>query len=203
MSDASLDQLASILTGLPTAPGAPLRQEDPTEFAIAAHGDQQYAGQPYLYHLQKVERILDDYGFLGFTWTAAAKLHDVIEDTHLDMTPEQRLEMIKEKFGEDVAALVWAVSGIGPNRKARNEDIYRKLGEHPKACILKLADRIANVEASIKDPATGQPNIPMARMYLKERARFTEVVKPHTPSSMWGRLDLGFDRLETLVTNAA
>uniref|UniRef100_A0AB74ULU7 GTP pyrophosphokinase n=1 Tax=Caulobacter phage S2L TaxID=3348356 RepID=A0AB74ULU7_9VIRU len=117
MSDASLDQLASILTGLPTAPGAPLRQEDPTEFAIAAHGDQQYAGQPYLYHLQKVERILDDYGFLGFTWTAAAKLHDVIEDTHLDMTPEQRLEMIKEKFGEDVAALVWAVSGIGPTAR--------------------------------------------------------------------------------------
>uniref|UniRef100_A0AB74UGE0 GTP pyrophosphokinase n=1 Tax=Caulobacter phage BL57 TaxID=3348355 RepID=A0AB74UGE0_9VIRU len=203
MSDNALDNIATLLTGIGIAPGGAVHQTDPTAFAVEAHGDQKYAGQPYLYHLQKVERILDDHGFIGFTWTAAAKLHDVIEDTHLHLTPEQRLEMIKEKFGEDVAALVWAVSGIGPNRKARNEDIYRKLGEYPKACILKLADRIANVEASIKDPATNAPNIPMARMYLKERHRFTEVVKPHTPSSMWGRLDLGFERLETLVTNAA
>ncbi|AFU86648.1 metal-dependent phosphohydrolase [Caulobacter phage CcrRogue] len=192
------DQLASLMED---APGT-YQQEDPTKFAIAAHGEQQYAGQPYLYHLQKVERILDDYGYAGFTWTAAAKLHDVIEDTHLDMTPEARRQMVEDKFGERVAALVWAVSGIGPNRKARNEDIYRKLGEHPEACILKLADRIANVEASIKDPATNAPHLGMAKMYLKERARFTEVVKPHVPGAFWGRLELGFERIARLVEDA-
>lgn len=174
-------------------------QVDPKAFAIEAHGEQKYAGEPYIYHLLKVERALEDAGFYGFRWRAAAMLHDVIEDTYLDLPYEDRRDIVADTFGEDVAKLVWAVTGIGPNRKARNEEIYRKLGEYPEACILKCADRIANVEASILDPATNAPNLGMAKMYLKERERFTEVVKPHVPVTMWFRLESGFERLATLV----
>ncbi|UTC29655.1 GTP pyrophosphokinase [Bajunvirus bajun] len=174
----------------------------PAKFAAEAHGDQQYAGLPYSYHLEKVEGILKEFGFTGEDWIAAARLHDVIEDTMKDLTPEERREIVRKKFGADVTLLVWAVSGIGPNRKARNESIYAKLAEYPRACTLKVADRIANVEASVKDPGTGQVNIGMAKMYLKERARFREVCRNHVIKPLWDRLERAYEAAEAALVAA-
>lgn len=40
------------------------------------------------------------------------------------------------------------MTGVGADREARNASAYAKIQEHPAAAVLKLADRIANVEAS-------------------------------------------------------
>ncbi|MGW4532287.1 HD domain-containing protein [Nocardia sp. NPDC004340] len=110
-------------------------------FARAAHGDQKYGGAPYSVHLATVRDVLDDFGFAG-DLGVAAWLHDVLEDTAVT-----RVEL-ETAFGAGVTELVWAVTGIGGTREERNRDIYGKIAGCPSAVILKLADRIANVEAS-------------------------------------------------------
>ncbi|MEU1204895.1 HD domain-containing protein [Nocardia sp. NPDC005825] len=110
-------------------------------FARAAHGDQKYGGAPYLIHLATVRDVLGDFRFSG-DLGVAAWLHDVLEDTAVT-----RVEL-EAAFGAGVAELVWAVTGIGATRAERNQDIYAKIADCPSAVILKLADRIANVEAS-------------------------------------------------------
>lgn len=165
---------------------------DPLDFARGCHGDQTWGGHPYEVHLLRVASVLEDFGFVGFTWRTAALLHDVAEDCLPDLLPQERRELIAETYGDEVAALVWAVSGFGENRKIRNADIYAKLAEFPKACILKCADRIVNVEQTVADRSRH------ISMYLKEREKFEQVVRAHVPPAMWTRLEIGFDSLEAM-----
>jgi (p)ppGpp synthase/HD superfamily hydrolase len=115
-------------------------------FAEQAHAAQRYgADAPYTVHLAAVRRVLADFGLAG-DLAVAAWLHDSVEDT-----PTTR-EQVAALFGEPVAVLVWAVTGRGPNRKARNADAYAKIvAAGASAATLKLADRIANAEASRAD----------------------------------------------------
>ena len=48
-------------------------------------------------------------------------------------------------MGVHVADLVWAVTGVGANRKERNQSIYDKIKNYPMAAVLKTADRIADL----------------------------------------------------------
>jgi (p)ppGpp synthase/HD superfamily hydrolase len=125
------------------------------EFAIKAHGDQRYGQLPYESHLRDVVLVMLRFGVTDPALADAAWLHDVIEDCAV------RSQTLIDKFGEDVGDVVWAVSGFGNNRAARNADAYRKIGNYGKrAVILKLADRIANMEHSI---ATGTSHLEMYR----------------------------------------
>jgi guanosine-3',5'-bis(diphosphate) 3'-pyrophosphohydrolase len=103
---------------------------------------------PYTHHLAAVEAVLIRYGFDDETMRASAWLHDVIEDTR-DRSNEVKLRDIEEIFGDDIAVLVGAVtSEPGENRKVRNALTYPKIrAAGTLAVALKLADRIANVEA--------------------------------------------------------
>jgi len=85
-------------------------------------------------------------------------------------------------FGPDVAGLVDAVTDEpGPNRRARKAATYQKIREAGHLAVrLKLADRIANVEAggSLTD------------MYRKEHEAFRRNL--HTAGEnedMWRHLD--------------
>jgi len=158
-------------------------------FASFMHGKQQYAGRQYNYHLDRVEEILVQAGYDTPVWRARARLHDVIEDCMKWAPPWFRRLVIRVLFGQEVSDPVWDVSGIGPNRKARNQCIYDKVALSVISSILKWADRTANVEASIKDPETGQVNVPMARMYLKERRQFAYAVQANVPPVAWQRLE--------------
>lgn len=145
-------------------------------FAREKHEGQEYGGESYVDgHVAKVVAVLKDFG-VHPAYVAAGWLHDVIEDT-----PTSR-EDIARKFGEQVASLVWACTGIGPNRRARNEDIYQKIEDHPQAAIVKVADRIANVEAS--DPESGHRS-----MYRKEAVEFAARVASNVPQKMITRLE--------------
>jgi guanosine-3',5'-bis(diphosphate) 3'-pyrophosphohydrolase len=162
-------------------------------FATRAHGYQKYDSgtEPYVLHLAEVRDVVVEFGYGTTELLASAWLHDVIEDTtHV-------VEEIKAQFGETVANLVWAVTGRGVNRKARNEDAYTKMVENPGSIPLKLADRIANARASKQTSPDA-----LFEMYKREHPIFKGRLErasgtdPRTVA-MWRTLDQIFDQKET------
>lgn len=147
--------------------------------AAFAHGRARYGDQPYLKHLTDVTDILTAWGCDAET-VAAGWLHDVVEDTRLSAG------IIFDLFGPRVGWLVSAVSGYGETRSARLAHIYYEI-QHvtPEAAVVKLADRIANVEAA---PAGSKH---LAR-YVREQDGFAEVVQPLVAAEQWDRLEAAF-----------
>ena len=140
---------------------------------------QLYGVLPYTHHLQDVERVVRRFGkFLDNEMLTAAWLHDIVEDTDV------KLRDVEENFGEEVAALVGAVtSEDGPSRKVRNALTYPKIrAAGPRAIHLKLADRISNVSA-----AGGSMS-----MYAREYPDFRHALYNGNDcfnSDMWVKLD--------------
>lgn len=102
---------------------------------------------PYSYHLEKVEHVIERFSFLFNnselkTLKTAAWLHDILEDTPVTY------KMIKEDFGTDMANLVFAVSRpeVKLDSRIRKQVYLNRIRNHPLGLILKLADRIANIE---------------------------------------------------------
>ncbi len=147
-------------------------------FAIAAHGDQKYGGESYGVHLFAVARVARDFDCTQVQWKAAF-LHDVLEDT---ATAEGEILNV---FGEDVLRIVAACTGEGDDRTERIASIYRKIAEYPPAALVKLADRIANVEAATPDGHHW-------RRYKVEMPGFRAAIRPHVPETMWNRLERSY-----------
>lgn len=154
-------------------------------YAELAHAGQTYNNEvPYSVHLGQVIEVLRRFNVEDDDMYCAAWLHDSIEDTRVSYND------IKDRFGENVAELVYAVTNErGRNRKERNQKTYPKIfraGED--ALTLKLADRIANVEYGLSD-GTGKSDI-----YRKEFQDFSEHLGPAVPVSgitrnMWTHLE--------------
>lgn len=148
-------------------------------FAIQAHGDQKYGDQPYGVHLQEVVAVLVRFGVRSHVVLCAAWLHDVLEDT------KTTAEAVLGEFGAPIAELVEAVTNeAGANRKERNLRTYPKIRRYGiNAVVLKLADRIANVENAL---ATGTPHL---KMYRREFAEFsTALFVSGECDAMWDHL---------------
>ncbi|WP_246551640.1 HD domain-containing protein [Miltoncostaea oceani] len=167
---------APAVTDLPASERA--RLAEARAFAIAAHADQRYGdGRPYRHHLDAVEAVLVRFGFgADLELRMSAQLHDVIEDTPITF------DEVRETFGPEVARLVDAVTNRqGPNRKTRHALTYpriRAAGE--RAVIVKLADRIANLEAGGT----------LLGMYRKEQDGFRHALKrPGELRAMWARIE--------------
>lgn len=145
------------------------------QVAIVAHGDQRYDGIfPYVKHLDDVVAVLDRFDFSG-DFIVAGYLHDAIEDGNLSYNK------IKKNFGEDVAEMVFCVTDeIGRNRKEKKEKTLPKTASNRNAVILKLADRIANIEHGGK-----------IDMYRKEYPEFRQALynDHHIAKCLWNRLD--------------
>jgi (p)ppGpp synthase/HD superfamily hydrolase len=108
-----------------------------------AHATRRYGDSPYTVHLAHVENTLTRFGFTDPYLLAAAWLHDAVEDK-----TGVTLDDINIKAGLTVALLVEAVTdGEGQNREDRKVESYRRMRGRAEAIPLKLADRIANVEA--------------------------------------------------------
>jgi guanosine-3',5'-bis(diphosphate) 3'-pyrophosphohydrolase len=151
--------------------------QDAYRFAAEKHAAQRYGNAPYSVHLEAVRAVLRDAGFADdHPLAIAAWLHDTIEDT------ETTREEVESRFGEEVANLVWAVTGVGQNRKDRNAHAYAKIRVTPNAATLKLADRIANVEASANVPDK-------LAMYRKEWPGFRDALAGHGLPMLWERLE--------------
>jgi (p)ppGpp synthase/HD superfamily hydrolase len=120
------------------------------------HAGQKYGEKPYTEHLQDTFTVLAHACGHGRvtepdteSWRfacAAAWLHDALEDTNTSW------DVIAERVSPRVAVLVEAVTGRGTSRRNRLNDIAEKIERLPdlereQATAIKLADRIANVEA--------------------------------------------------------
>lgn len=155
-------------------------------YAQQFHQNQKYGKEPYTKHLEDVVTVLKRFGITNSCVLAAAWLHDAVEDTPLT------IETVKEEFGNDVASLVYAVTTEpGKNRKERNAKTYPKITAQHEAIYIKLADRIANVQASLGD------NKDKLKMYHKEFPAFKKALKqPDIANEMW-------DFLEELINSPA
>ena len=131
-----------------------------------AHRNQSYGIFPYSYHLTEVYRLLKSHTN-DTNLLVSAILHDILEDT--DITFEQ----VEKYFGTKVAKIVDAVSdGEGNNRKERKESMYRKLEGFADAIIIKLVDRICNINNCIADD-----NKHKLKMYIDEHSRFSKAIE--------------------------
>lgn len=153
------------------------------KFAIKAHGEQKYGDEfPYIVHLRAVLSVAIRFGIRDWRVLVGCLLHDTREDT--DATFDE-LELY---FGEEVANAVEALSEpkVG-TRKEKHAIAYPRIRQNWLSVIIKLCDRIANVESGGKKIG----------MYKKEHTAFkryfsdVEIPEPFTSAvkEMWVHLD--------------
>lgn len=154
--------------------------------SCAVHAGQTYGTSTYFDgHIMLVLAELIRYECCEEHVLSAGVLHDVVEDT--DVTIEQ----VRAQFGDKVADLVWAVTGVGKNRRERNQDAYAKISAvGDSAATIKLADRIVNVRTCWK---TQDPRL---FMYQKEHPSFRQALGHLGHPTAWDDLDnlLGMKR---------
>ena len=116
-------------------------------YAMTAHGKQfRASGDPYFAHPLEVAAILTDLK-LDVATIVTALLHDTIEDTLVTY------DDIKEKFGDEIAALVDGVTKLSQlevfSERTKQAENFRKLmlaitGDI-RVLLVKLADRLHNM----------------------------------------------------------
>jgi GTP pyrophosphokinase len=116
-------------------------------FADWAHsGQTRLSGEPYITHPWNVALIVADIG-LDDPSIAAALLHDVVEDTEVEMAT------IVQEFGEEVARLVEGVTKLRrlqfhTFRQEQVENLRKVLvamAQDVRVILIKLADRLHNL----------------------------------------------------------
>lgn len=123
-----------------------------TTLAVEAHQQQLYAGRPYEFHLwQVVNNLITTVPWSALTQDLidAAWLHDTLEDTRLaahQLTPR-------------TAEIVRAVTNVA------GQPDYETIQRVPNAVLIKLADRVANVDFSFTHPDSGYYRDKYARQH--------------------------------------
>ncbi len=151
------------------------------DFAIKAHGDQKYGGQPYIVHLDAVANILRPNGSFA---RIVGYLHDVLEDTKVTY------EELADAFGSVVADLVLILTDEGLDtrreRKAKSNAKLRAVkADRQLALIVKAADRLANMRESAKGGAGSK-----LEMYRREHPEFTQAAfRPGLCDELWAEMD--------------
>jgi (p)ppGpp synthase/HD superfamily hydrolase len=121
-------------------------------FAADRHRDQRRKGQteaPYINHPIRVAQTLWEVGGVRDAATlTAALLHDVLEDT---ATTHDEVEA---RFGQEVRGLVQEMSDDKnlPKAERKQQQIDHAAGLSPRAKMIKLADKIQNVEDLGEEP---------------------------------------------------
>ena len=125
-----------------------------------------YGDFSYLKHLRDAHDVLISVGIMDKNLRIGTILHDNVEDT------SDTVQDIEREFGWKIAQLVWAVSdGPGKNRKERHANTYAKTAAIENAVIIKLADRIANLRASVGS-ILRRGKVDKFKMYEKEKKSF-------------------------------
>lgn len=155
------------------------------DYAIAAHGDQKYGDEPYVVHLDAVAEIVRRY---GATAVKLAYLHDVIEDT----------KVLSDRLCKDVGDYLYRCiilmskpchGSRASKTKCLNEQAAKLKASdwafYAMVFIVKPADRLANVRASVKGNRKG-----WMKQYRREHAEFVNAF--HVPGlcdEIWAELD--------------
>ena len=122
------------------------------QFAAERHANQRRKGrdqEPYVNHLiEVVHHLALSSGATDGVLLAAGYLHDTVEDT--DTSPGELMRL----FGDDVARVVAEVTDDKALRKdARKAAQIASIGQKsPRAQLLAIADKTANVASLVRSP---------------------------------------------------
>lgn len=144
---------------------------DARKLAIHWHADQKYGNEPYIKHLDNVAVLVQQFGG-SQKEIELAYLHDILEDTAISET------LIPGELRADLRSLT---DSKGPNRKERKRLTYERWnlqGLTPSAALVKVCDRIANLQNCIDTGNTG-----LEAMYRKEMQAFLSAVKANNRAS--------------------
>ncbi|QCK14126.1 RelA/SpoT family protein [Mangrovivirga cuniculi] len=133
-----------------------------------AHKDmRRKSGEPYIFHPLEVAHICVREIGLGTTSIIAALLHDVVEDTDIE------LDEIENEFGSKVAQIIdglTKISGVFEYGTSQQAENFRKmlltLSEDVRVILIKLADRLHNMRTLESMPRNKQLKIASETIYL-------------------------------------
>jgi len=136
--------------------------------ALDAHKEmRRKSGEPFIFHPLAVAQICVEEIGLGTTSIIAALMHDVVEDTDIE------LEDIRRIFGEKITKIIDGLTKIrgvfeyGTSQQAEN---FRKmlftLSEDVRVILIKLADRLHNMRTLASMPRNKQLKVASETIYL-------------------------------------
>ncbi len=136
--------------------------------SVEAHKEmRRKSGEPYIYHPLAVAQICVEEIGLGTTSIVAALLHDVVEDTDIE------LDQIEQDFGPKVAKIIdglTKISGVFDHGSSQQAENFRKmlltLSEDVRVILVKLADRLHNMRTLGSMPRHKQLKIISETIYL-------------------------------------
>lgn len=137
------------------------------EMAVDAHKHQRRkSGEPYILHPMEVARICHEEIGLGPTAIICAVLHDVVEDTPVN------LEEIFELFGPKITRIVDGLTKLDglynvENKNAENlKKVLSSLVDDVRVVLIKMADRLHNLRTISPMPQHKQLRIAAETMYI-------------------------------------
>lgn len=145
----------------------------------------EYAGRPYTFHLNMVAEAANRH-IAGFSQheqeliLAGCWCHDVIEDAR------ETYNDVKGVLGEEVAEIAYALTNEkGRSRAERADDrYYSMIKANDLACIVKVADRVANATFSRSQGSR------MFDIYRQEYQNFkSKLYTPGKFESIWQELE--------------
>jgi hypothetical protein len=149
---------------------------------VAANNSVTYGGQPYSVHLDAVVLVLFSHGLDDLDLVCLGYLHDAVEDAKspkdeaecLDQWASTMPDLDSDIFTDTLSALTHQ---RGVTRSIYLNNCFRS----PRAAVVKVADRIANVESCLARPLTSD----LARIglkYVKEWPQLRELATLHQVS---------------------
>lgn len=139
-------------------------------FALSmdAHKDmRRKSGEPYIFHPLEVAQICISEIGLGTTSIVCALLHDVVEDTEIELSD------IERHFGKKVAKIIdglTKISGVFDHGTSQQAENFRKmlltLSDDVRVILIKLADRLHNMRTLGSMPRDKQLKIANETIYL-------------------------------------
>lgn len=136
--------------------------------SLQAHKDmRRKSGEPFIFHPLAVAEICVEEIGLGTTSIIAALMHDVVEDTDIELAD------IERNFGKKITKIIDGLTKIrgvfeyGTSQQAEN---FRKmlftLSEDVRVILIKLADRLHNMRTLDSMPRNKQLKIANETIYL-------------------------------------
>lgn len=153
--------------------------------------DIKYGEKSYVYHLLSVEKVAEKYlkKYVRFNAISLACLgHDLLEDT--DATVEE----LRLYISGDIIDIIEKVTDKeGKNRRERHLNTYAYIRESEEAVIVKLCDRIANIEESLSNNDDSKKS-----MYKKEFKTFKSALydpRHQTSQKLWEYYDSLYEKI--------
>ncbi len=136
--------------------------------SLEAHKDmRRKSGEPFIFHPLTVAEICVEEIGLGTTSIIAALMHDVVEDTDIELVD------IERTFGKKITKIIDGLTKIrgvfeyGTSQQAEN---FRKmlftLSEDVRVILIKLADRLHNMRTLDSMPRNKQLKVANETIYL-------------------------------------